>query len=61
MEASRRLGFRARTPHTVLGLIREGRLHAYKINARVIRIRESEIQRFLDDSFTSTTSSRRRE
>ena len=56
MDAMRRLRLKGRTPHTVLRLIREGKLDAIKLNARVIRIRESEVERFLADSGTTAAT-----
>lgn len=52
METSRRLGYQGRTPHTILKLVKEGQLQAIRINARVIRIPESAIQRFLTKNST---------
>ena len=46
-EVSARLGYKSKTNHTVLRLIKQKKLRAYQPNSRVIKVRRSELQRYI--------------
>ncbi|MDQ8208171.1 helix-turn-helix domain-containing protein [Coraliomargarita sp. SDUM461003] len=49
-QVSQQLGYRSKTNHSVLRLIKSGALRAARYNARCIRIRQSEVNRFLAEA-----------
>ena len=48
MEASRALGYRSKTAHTIHRLVKNGDLPAVRINDRVLRIRQSDLDKFIE-------------
>jgi len=50
LEASQMLGYKSKTAHSVLRLIKQGRLPAIRLNARNIKVRLSQVEAFLEAS-----------